>query len=93
MPAMPTTSSEDTLIIERMVEGRHALEAACQAAGSPRLAGPPELLAGLMLNGAAEVAEALRAGDAAQPIIDQLAYLLALAEDHVGAEAIRRARP
>lgn len=94
MPAtMPTTSAEDA-ILEAAVRGRHALEGGFLAAGeSPRITDSSDVLARLVTAGAEDVADALRAGDAAQALVDALAFLLALGEDHVGAEAIRRARP
>lgn len=102
---MPTTSAEEAMI-EAAIRGRQALEADAQgaddsssrAAGArasalPRLPAEPELVAEQVLVYAQEVADALRAGDAAQPLVDNLAFLFAVGEAHVGAEAIRGTRP
>lgn len=90
---LPTTTTED-LIIDLAVRGRHALEAAAQRAGAPpRLTGPPEVLAQLVEVQAAELAEGLRAGDAAQALVDSLALMLAVGEDHVGPEGMRATSP
>lgn len=90
---LPATGAEEA-ILDRAIQGRHAIEAALQAADdSPRLAGSPDALAELVLTQAGEVADGLRAGDAAQATVDALALLLAVAEEQVGVEAVRHTAP